>query len=89
VTRDSSLPVDPERLRARFPALTDDDLDAYVTVSRRVLGDARTRGRTMRALMQAAEAARQKESAAKPLTDEESLALRYRRAIEKMQGRVS
>jgi hypothetical protein len=38
----SDLPVDPERMRRQFPALTDADLEAYVTVTR---GSSRTRDR--------------------------------------------
>jgi hypothetical protein len=42
--RMSGLPVDPERLRAQFPDLTDEDVDAYVRVTRTVMaaGDARS-----------------------------------------------
>ena len=34
------LPVDPGRLKAQFPSLTDDDLQAYVEVTRRILATA-------------------------------------------------
>ena len=80
------LPVPPEQLRARFPSLTDDDLEAFRTVTARVLGDAPSRGRAMAAVMAAAQRAREKEVAGRALAEDESLALRYVRAVEKMQG---
>lgn len=78
------LPVDPERLRREFPALTDADLEAYVAVTRSVLKDPRTKGRAMREVMAQAQAARGK---AADRTAAEDLALRYLAAVEKMQRR--
>ena len=80
------LPVPPEQLRARFPSLTDDDLEAFKTVTARVLGDGPSRGRAMAAVMAAAQRAREKDAAGLALDDDESLALRYVQAVEKMQG---
>ena len=79
-----TLPVDPERLRARFPALNDDDLDAYVRVTRQILADPRNRGRAMAAILARARGARDKSP--ETLAPEESLAVRYLQAVEKMQG---
>jgi hypothetical protein len=81
-----SLPVDPEQLRARFPDLSESDVEAYVAVTRRVLRDPATKARVMREVMDSARAARQKEAGGTALTRDESLALRYLRAVEKMQA---
>jgi len=78
--------VEPERLRARFPSLTDEDLDAYTAVTRRVLIDPGRRGRVMAEVMAAAQRARELESAGAEVPEEEALALRYLRAVAKMQG---
>ena len=80
-----ALPVDPERLRAQFPELSDEDLDAYTAVTRRVLKDPASRGRVMRELMDLARTAREKEAAGDPLARDEARALSYLRAVEKMQ----
>jgi hypothetical protein len=80
------LPVPPEQLRARFPSLTDGDLEAFKTVTARVLGDAPSRGRAMAEVMAAAQRASERQAAGLALADDESLALRYVRAVEKMQG---
>ncbi|HSD67785.1 MAG TPA: hypothetical protein VLF95_13850 [Vicinamibacteria bacterium] len=81
------LPVEPERLRERFPSLTDDDLAAYAEVTRRLLADPARRGGRLADVLSAAQRGREKEAAAAPLEDEERLALAYVRALEKMQGR--
>ena len=80
------LPVDPERLRQQFPALTDDDLAVYEQVTQEVLGDPLARGKSMAALMARARAAREKLAAGQGLTRDEDLAVRYLSAVEKMQG---
>ena len=80
------LPVDPERLRARFPDLTDEDLEAYTTVTRRVLRDPASKARSMLEVMARARSAREKQAGGGPLTRDEALALSYLRAVEKMQG---
>lgn len=83
------LPVEPERLKQQFPSLTDQDLEAYVEVTARVLGDAAARGRSMAALLATARAAREKQAGGRPITSDEVLALRYLVAVEKMQARTT
>jgi hypothetical protein len=78
------LPVPAERLRQQFPSLTDDDLEAYTEVTRRLLGQAK-KGRALSDVMTTAVRAREKEAAGEALDATESLALRYVRAMEKMQ----
>jgi ribosomal protein L12E/L44/L45/RPP1/RPP2 len=80
------LPVEPERLRARFPSLTDEDIDAYVAVTKRVLADPRSGGRAMAEVMAGAQRASEREAAGAELAQDERLALRYLRAVGKMQG---
>jgi hypothetical protein len=80
-----SLPVDPDRLRRQFPELDDDDLAAYAEVTQRILTDQTSRARTTREVMERARVAEGKQAAGQPLTAEEDLALRYRRAVGKMQ----
>ena len=82
-----SLPVDPERLRRQFPALTEEDLAAYVEVTRRVLADPQAKGKAMRAILESGRAARTKPAAS--LSADERLHLRYLAAVDKMQARVS
>jgi hypothetical protein len=79
------LPVDPERLRERFPSLDDEDLAAYAEVTRRVLAAPRSRGRVLADTLSLAQRAREKESQSAPLEAEERLALAYVRALDKMQ----
>lgn len=81
--------MDPERLRAQFPELSADDLEAYVAITGRVLRDPEAKARVMREVMDSARAAREKEAAGRPLAGGESLALRYLRAVEKMQHSTS
>jgi hypothetical protein len=79
------LPVDVLRLRRQFPALTDDDLDAYAAVTRRIMSaSAADRARITRETLAKARTAR---AAGAPRDDEERLAARYLAAVEKMQGR--
>jgi hypothetical protein len=78
------LPVPVERLKARFPALTEDDLEAYSEVTSRLLGQAK-KGRALSQIMATAVRAREKEGAGQALDEEEALSLRYLRAMEKMQ----
>ncbi len=79
------LPVPPERLRERFPSLTDEDLAAYSEVTQALLAD--PRARRLAEVLAAAQRAREKEAASAPPEDDERLALAYVRALEKMQGR--
>jgi len=81
------LPVEPGRLRERFPSLTDGDLAAYAEVTRSLLALPGARGRRLAEIFAAAQRGREKEAAAAPLEGEERLALGYVRALEKMQGR--
>jgi hypothetical protein len=80
-----TLPVDPDRLRREFPDLDDDDLAAYVEVTRRILGDQKSRARTTREVIERARGAEQKNAAGRPLTADDELAVRYLRAVTKMQ----
>jgi hypothetical protein len=84
------LPVDPDRLRRQFPALTADDVAAYVEVTRFILAapGPYERAQRTRQVMTDARNARQR-SAEDTLTSAESRALKYLNALEKMQGRTS
>ena len=82
------LPVDPERLRRQFPALTDEDLAAYVEVTQAVMRDVSARAKAMATLMATARGAREKKAAGQALNRDEERALLYLSAVEKMQGRV-
>jgi len=82
------LPVEPARLRGQFPSLTDEDLAAFVEVTRALLARPQTRGRRLAEVMAAADRAREKEAAATPLDGDERVALSYVRALAKMQGRT-
>lgn len=80
----AALPVDGERLRRQFPALTDEDVEAYVEVTLRIMSASATdRVRITRETLTRARAAR----IASPGDADDALALRYLSAIEKMQGR--
>ena len=85
VAGEAPLPVDVERLRRQFPALTSDDLDAYVAVTRRILSrpDPTDRARITREVLARARAVR----SGAPRDDDDRLALRYLASVEKMQGR--
>jgi hypothetical protein len=78
-----NLPVDPERLRAAFPELTPEELGAYADVTRRLLASGPERVGLLRGILD-----RGREAEAKgdeSLTEEETLSLRYLRAVAKMQ----
>jgi hypothetical protein len=83
----TDLPVDRERLKRQFPELTDHDLEAYETVTRRIVGkkSPAERGALTRTIMETARAARVKNASGAALTGEERLALTYLNAVEKMQ----
>ncbi len=85
------LPVDPARLRRQFPGLTDDDLAAYEEVTRRILSERRpdARARLTRQMTSNGRQARERAAAGETLSAQESLAVRYLAAVEKMQGRVA
>jgi hypothetical protein len=80
------LPVDPERLRREFPALTAEDVEAYLEVTRRILGaspDARPR--VTREALEGGRRARGKGARGEPLEAGEALLARYLDALAKMQ----
>ena len=79
-----TLPVDPARLRKQFPALSEEDLEAYVAVTLRVLADPKAKGKVLREVMALARLAQEKHGAA--LTEPEALAVRYLAAVGKMQA---
>ncbi len=84
----NDLPVDRARLKTQFPDLTDEDLEAYETVTRRILeakGPAE-RGAVTRDVLERGRSAREKAGSGDRLTEAERLALRYLDAVEKMQG---
>ena len=81
----SGLPVDPDRLKAEFPGLTDEDLQAYVAVTRTVLADPAGRARAMRDVMERARKARETAAGGGALTNDERLLVRYLDAMAKMQ----
>jgi hypothetical protein len=78
-------PVDLGRLRREFPALTDEDVAAYVEVSRRILEAGPDRARVTRGAVAGGRAALDKAARGESLTPEESLLARYLAAVEKMQ----
>jgi hypothetical protein len=80
------LPVDPERLRREFPTLSDQDLDAYVTVTTQVMGAGKDRPQLMRDILEGARAARERRQQGQALKDQEQLWVRYLDAVEKMQA---
>ena len=81
------LPVDPARLRRRFPALTDEDVRAYEEVTRRILSERRPEARASltRQILARGRQARERSPAGASLSPEDSLAARYLAAVEKMQ----
>ena len=82
---EAALPVDVERLRRQFPGLTDDDVDAYVTVTRRILA---TRDPAERARITRETLARGRAGGdAAGRDDDDRLAARYVAAVGKMQGK--
>ena len=85
---EGALPVDPERLRREFPALSDADLAAYVEVTREILGASPgERARRTREVLAAGRKAREAGPEAS-LSEAERRAARYLAALEKMQGRT-
>lgn len=81
------LPVDPARLRREFPALTDADIAAFEEVTRRILAETRpeARARVTREIVARGRQARERDAAG--LSADESLAVRYLAAVEKMNPR--
>ena len=82
-------PVDLDRLRREFPSLTGEDVQAYVEVTRRILGSApEGRGRVTRDAVAGGRAAREKAARGEALSPEETLLARYLAAVDKMQGKA-
>jgi hypothetical protein len=81
------LPVDPARLRQQFPDLTDADMAAFEEVTRRILGESRpeVRARLTRETISRGRQARERAAAGATLSADETLAVRYLAAVEKMQ----
>jgi hypothetical protein len=87
---DPALPVEPARLRRQFPGLTDEDLQAYAEVTRRILaarGPAE-RARLTREVLARGRQAREGPASSAERSSEDALCLRYLEAVEKMQGRT-
>jgi hypothetical protein len=84
----SDLPVDRARLKKQFPALTDGDIEAYETVTQRILGQKSPaeRGRLTRTILETARSARDRGASGATLTEDERLSVRYLDAVAKMQG---
>jgi hypothetical protein len=81
----AGLPVDLDRLKAEFPDLTDEDLQAYVAVTRRVLADPAGRARAMREVMDSARKAQEKRAGGGALNADDQLLVRYLAAMARMQ----
>jgi len=81
------LPVDPARLRRQFPELTDGDIEAFEEVTRRILGEGKTeaRARLTREIVARGREATARAATGVTLSPEETLAVRYLAAVEKMQ----
>jgi hypothetical protein len=80
----SRPPVDPARLKAQFPALTDEDVAAYLDVTKRVLADKDAAEDLPATLLARARALRA--SAEEARTDEDRRAVAYLAAVLKMQS---
>jgi hypothetical protein len=87
----AALPVDLARLRDEFPDLSEEDLQAFAAVTERVLRDPASKARVLREVMMRARQARDRQASGEPigLDADEQEALRYLRALEKMQRPVS
>ncbi len=84
------LPVDPERLRRQFPALTEEDLAAYVEVTRSVLRlPPAARAGRLREVMERAHAARGRQEQGEAVGTAEEVLVRYLCALAKVQGPTS
>jgi hypothetical protein len=82
------LPVDPARLRRQFPGLTDADIEAFEQVTRRILDEPRpeARARMTREIVSRGRESRERAATGAKLSADESLAVRYLAAVEKMQA---
>jgi len=77
------VPRAVQRLKKEFPDLTQEDLDAYVQVTQRLLADPLKRVQVLEDVKAKAQAAQGKPEAS--LGADEALAARYMQAILKMQ----
>lgn len=80
------LPVDPARLRRQFPDLTDGDIAAFEEVTRRILGEGKpeARARLTREIVARGREATTRAATGVTLSAEETLAVRYLAAVDKM-----
>ena len=80
------LPVDPARLRRQFPDLTDGDIAAFEEVTRRILGEGQpeARARLAREIVARGREATTRAATGVTLSAEETLAVRYLAAVDKM-----
>jgi hypothetical protein len=79
----ADIPVDADRLRKQFPALTEDELAAYVTVTRSIM-TAENRAAVLRGVITRG---REAQDRGGPLKDEQDkLAVTYLDALSKIQG---
>ena len=80
------LPVDPERLRQEFPELSDEDVEAYASVTRRILeASVKDRPRVTREVVAGGRQAREKAASGARLSRDETLWMRYLAAVDKLQ----
>jgi hypothetical protein len=81
------LPVDPARLHRQFPDLTEGDIAAYEEVTRRILAEGKpeARARLTREIVARGREAGARAATGATLSNEETLAVRYLAAVEKMQ----
>jgi hypothetical protein len=79
------LPIEPERLKKEFPELDAEEVDAYVTVTRRVLAKPEARSRALREVVAKADEAQRRAASGERLKAEDALLLRYLSALSKMQ----
>jgi hypothetical protein len=82
-----ALPVEPDRLRREFPALSDEDLAVYADVTRSVMAlEPDARGARVRELIEKARDARAKLELGRKVPESDLRLVRYLAALEKMQG---
>ena len=81
------LPVDPARLRREFPDLTDGDIAAFEEVTRKILAEGKpeARARLTREILARGREAGARAATGVTLSADETLAVRYLAAVEKMQ----
>ena len=80
----AAIPVDADRLRKQFPALTEAELAAYVTVTRSIM-TAANRAALLKTVMERGRTAQDRTKRGEALDANEALASNYLAAIGKMQ----